>query len=235
MCYHAAKKENISWLILIAVVAYFLGSIPTAYFITKGIVRKDVRVAGSRNIGAMNSYRLIRAEKSTKLGIAGFALALIGDMGKGALAIYIAKWLSFLGYSPTLALMISSFFVVLGHNYSLFFRFRQGGRGLAPIGGVVISLNPLSFPIGLGSLLFSIFLMQYLLVGRINWGKSSEVFSVAGSQILGRVVGLAVVLIAIYFFSPEIFFPTLAGIALVLIKHVERVKVYVKELRVSRQ
>ena len=82
--------ENNAWLILFAVIPYILGSVPTAYFVTRGIIGKDVRLSGSRNIGAMNAYRLIRTEKSTKLGIAGFALVLVGDMGKGVLAIFIS-------------------------------------------------------------------------------------------------------------------------------------------------
>ncbi len=226
---------NNVWLILVAVIPYILGSVPTAYFITRGIIGKDIRQAGSRNIGAMNAYRLIRAEKSTKAGIAGFALVFAGDVGKGVLAIFIAEWLGFLNYDLTLAFIISGFFAVLGHNYSLFLKFRQGGRGLATLGGVILALNPLSFLIGIGTFLISIFVIQYVLVGRTKWGKFSEVFSVAGSQIAGRLVGLAVALVAIYFFSPEVFFPTLAGVVLVLIKHIERVKVYVGELRSRRQ
>ena len=223
--------ENNAWLILIAAIVYILGSVPIAYFVTRGIIRKDISVSGSRNIGAMNTYRLIRNEKSVKLSIAGFVLVLIGDMGKGALAVYIAKWLSFLGYSPLPAMIIGSFFVILGHNYSLFFKFRRGGRGLAPLGGVIIFLNPVSFIIGLAAFLISIFLVHYLLVGRINWRRSSEVFSIAGSQIMGRVVGLIVVLIILYLFGTQIFYPTMAGIILVLIKHIDRVKAYVGELR----
>jgi len=224
--------ENNAWLILIAVIPYILGSVPTAYFVARGIIGRDVRLAGSRNIGAMNAYRLIHAEKSTKLAIAGFALVLVGDMGKGVLAIFIAKWLGFLNYNPALALIIGSFFVVLGHNYSLFLKFRQGGRGLASLGGVMLALNPLSFLIALGTFLFSIFLIQYLMGGRVNWSKFSGVFSVAGSQIVGRVAGLAIALVVIYFFSPEVFLPTLAGIVLVLIRHIERVKVFIRESRI---
>ena len=224
-----------AWLILVAVIACILGSVPTAYFITRAIIGKDVRMAGSGNIGAMNAYRLIRAEKSTRLRIVGFALVLVGDMGKGALAIFVAGWLSFLGYAPALAFIIGSFFVVLGHNYSLFLKFRQGGRGIAPLGGVVLYMNPLSLFIGLGVLLVSIFLVHYLLVGRINWCRLSEVFSAMGSQVAGRVIGLALAVAAIYFFSPEVFLPTLAGIVLVFAKHVGRFKVYVRELGTSRQ
>lgn len=227
--------ENNAWLFLIAIIAYILGAIPIAYFVARGITGKDIRLAGSRNIGAMNAYRLIKAEKSTKPGIAGFALVFVGDVGKGALAIFIVQWLGFLDYAPTAALITASFFVVLGHNYSLFFKFRGGGRGLSSSGGVLLALNPLLFLLGLGILLFSIILFQYLLVGRINWGKFSGVFSAVGSQIVGRVAGIVITVVAIYFFSPEVFLPFLAAIILVLIKHVKRVKVYIGELRVRRQ
>ncbi len=106
---------------------------------------------------------------------------------------------------------------------------------MAPLGGSLLSLNPLSFLIGLGTFLLSIFLIQHLLVGKINWGKFSGVFKVAGSQIVGRLVGLALALVAIYLFSPEIFLPTLAAVVLVFIKHIERIKAYIAELRTRRQ
>ena len=222
--------ESNLWLILIAIICYLLGSIPTAYFVTRGTIGRDIRLAGSRNIGAMNAYRLIRAEKSTKLAITGFVLALAGDMGKGVLAVFVARWLSFLNYDLLPALIVASFFVVLGHNYSLFFKFKEGGRGISSLGGVVLALNPLAFLIGLGTLLLSIFLFQYLLVARINWGKFSKVFSVVGSQVAGRVGGLAIALVPLYFFGPEVFLPALAAIVLVLIKHIERVRAYIRGL-----
>ena len=222
--------EGNLWLILIAVIAYFLGSVPTAYFVTRSIIGKDIRFTGSRNIGAMNAYRLIRDEKSTKLGIAGFFLALVGDGGKGILAIFAAKWLSFLGYDLLLALIIGSFFVVLGHNYSVFFKFKEGGRGLSSFGGILLALNPLLLLIWLGTILLVTFLAEYLLVAKINWGKFSRVFSVVGSQVVGRVAGIAIALLPFYFFAPELFFPILAATILMLIKHIERTRVYIKQL-----
>ena len=226
--------ESNIWFIPIAVIAYILGSIPIAYYLTKWIAGKDIRLTGSRNIGAMNTFRLIKAEKSTGPAVAGFVLAMAGDIGKGALALAIANWLSFLGYDLAPALIIGSIFAVLGHNYSLFLKFREGGRGIATLGGIIIYLNPFSFIIALGTLLLITILVHYLVAGRINWGKFSEVFSVVGSQIVGRVAGLALAVVAIYFYSPEIFFPVLAGMVLVLIKHIGRVKVYIRELRGSK-
>ena len=218
------------WLILIAAISYLLGSFPTAYYIAKQTIGKDIRQSGSGNIGAMNTYRLLKTEKSTGMGIAGFVLSLAGDMGKGVLAIFVAKWLSFLGYNLLPALVIAGFFVVLGHNYSFFFKFKGGGRGISSLGGVVLALYPLGLLIGVATLILSIFVTEYAMGGRINWGKFSSVFSALGSQIVGRVAGLTVALIPLYFFGPIVFFPTLAADTLVLIKHINRTKVYIRQL-----
>ena len=222
------------WLILIAVISYLLGSFPTAYCLVRQTIGKDIRQAGSGNIGAMNAYRLIKTEKSTGMGIAGFVLSLAGDMGKGVLAIFVAKWLGLLGYNPLLALVIAGFFVVLGHNYSFFFKFKGGGRGISSLGGVILALNPLALLIGLVILILSIFIAEYAVGGRINWGKFSSVFSALGSQIAGRTAGLTIALIPLYFFGPVVFFPTLAADILVLAKHIKRTKVYISELSKDR-
>ncbi|MBI2830869.1 MAG: glycerol-3-phosphate acyltransferase [Chloroflexi bacterium] len=225
---------NNVWLILIAVSAYIIGSIPTAYFVVGRMIGTDIRQSGSHNIGAMNTFRLIQENRSTKAGMAGFFLVLVGDVGKGALAVFLAQWLSFLDYEPGLATIIAGFFAVAGHNYSIFMRF-QGGRGLATIGGVVMALNPAWFFLSVAILLITIFAFQYLVVGKMNWGSFSEIFSVVGSQLIGRVAGLIFVVIAIYFFNPGIFLPTLAGMVLVYVRHVDRVKAYIIELRTARK
>ena len=108
--------ENL-WLILIGGIAYIIGSIPTAYLITKKVGGKLVWLEGSGNVGAMNVYR---TTGSVKLMVLATSL----DVGKGALVILIAQWLAFLGYSSEFGLMTVVFFLVLGHNYSLFLKFR---------------------------------------------------------------------------------------------------------------
>lgn len=219
-----------NWLILIAIICYLLGSFPSAYFVTKRISGKDIRFEGSRNVGAMNSYRLIRAEKSTKLATMGLGLVLVGDGGKGMLAIFVARWLGFLEYNLAIALIVGSFFVVLGHNYPFFFKFREGGKGIASLAGILLALNRLSFLIWGGTVILAIILAQYLLIAKINWGKFSEVFSVIGSQVVGRVGGIVASLVPLYFFNPGLFLPIVAATILTLIKHIERVKAYIGEL-----
>jgi len=223
--------ENNTWLILIAIISYLLGSLPSSYLITRKLCGKDIRREGSGNIGAMNTLRVLEADKSAKLAAVGFALVLVGDMGKAALVIFVARWLAFLQYDLGLALIIASFFVVLGHNYSIFFRFKMGGRGIACLAGILLALYWPSFFVWGGVTVASIFLVQHILIGKINWKKFPEVFSVVGSQIVGRVVGMIIALVPLYFLDSRLFFPVLAATFLITIKHVGRVKVYIEELK----
>lgn len=223
------QAENNIWLILIVIISYFLGTLPTAYGVAKRIGGKDIRFRSTGNIGAMNAFRLIQEEKSTRVAMLGISLVLIGDMGKAALAIFLAIWLGFLGYNPGAALIISSLFIVLGHNYSVFFKFRQGGRGIACLMGILLALNPVLLPVWGGTLLFSIFLTQHILIERTSHRTLAKGFSIAGSQVLGRVIGIGIALLPLYFLSPQLFLPILVATILILVKHIERVKAYVRE------
>lgn len=213
--------QNI-WLILIGWISYLIGSIPTAYLITRYVSGKVVWLEGSGNVGAMNVYR---ATGSTKLMILATAL----DIGKGALAILLTQWLGFLGYNPGFGIMTTAFFLVLGHNYSLFLRFR-GGRGLASFLGVLLVVNPLTAPACLGVLIVTILTTEYRMRGQLEWSRRN-IFSILGSQILGRVIGLAFCLIPIYFLAQEAFLHLLPGILLAFPRHVSRVRAYLSELK----
>jgi glycerol-3-phosphate acyltransferase PlsY len=221
--------ESNTWLILIAVIAYIAGSFPTAYIVTKGMIGKDIRLEGSRNVGAMNTYRLIKDEKSGKLAVAGLAITQVTDMGKGVLAIAVARWLGFLGYNPVIALIIASTFVILGHSYPFYFKFKAGGRGIATFMGVLLALNAPLLPIWGGTVVVSIFVAQYLMTGKINWKSGSKLFSVIGDQVAGRVAGIVIALVPLYFFDPQLFFPVLAATILVLVRHIQRVKGHIRE------
>ena len=117
--------ENNAWLALIAALAYLIGSFPTAYVVTRRMLGKDIRVEGSGNVGSMNTYSLIKSERSGKQAALGLVITVLTDLGKGVLAIYVARWLVFAGYNPTAALIIAGTFVILGHNYPFCFRFKK--------------------------------------------------------------------------------------------------------------
>jgi glycerol-3-phosphate acyltransferase PlsY len=117
-------------LILLPLGAYLLGSVAFAVLISRFMSLPDPRTFGSKNPGATNMLR----GGSKKAA----ALVLLGDALKGALAIWLVRWLA-PGEATVLA--VSALAVFLGHCYPVFLGFK-GGKGVATFMGVVIALNP---------------------------------------------------------------------------------------------
>jgi len=115
--------------VLLVLAAYLLGSIPFSYLFSQ-LRGKDPRNHGSKNVGATNT--LVIAGR-----LAG-GLALIGDLGKGALAVLLARYANL----PDGAIALSGLLAVIGHDFSVFLRFR-GGKGVATTGGVLFALDPI--------------------------------------------------------------------------------------------
>jgi acyl-phosphate glycerol 3-phosphate acyltransferase len=211
---------------LISLIAYLVGSFPTAYFFVKKFTGQDIRKIGSGNVGAMNTVRALK-EKSKKLAVTGFLVVLIVDIAKGAFSVFLAQF--FLPSSPS-ALIMAGFFVVLGHNYSIFLKF-AGGRGAACLIGILLYLDIFSFiiwglPVVLCTVLFQIILEKTGFETKINWRKISAIISIFGKQMAGRFAGLFFGPVALYFYEPQIFLPIAAGTILLLIKNIPRFKGY---------
>lgn len=121
-------------LALTVVAAYLLGSIPFGLVMARLFGLGDIRQIGSGNIGATNVLR-------TGNRLAAL-LTLIGDAGKGAAAVLIARALS-----GEAAAGFAGLFAMLGHLFPIFLRFR-GGKGVATALGTLLAL---SFPAGLAA------------------------------------------------------------------------------------
>jgi glycerol-3-phosphate acyltransferase PlsY len=118
-----------------ALVAYLLGSIPFG-FIAGLIAGVDVRQHGSGNIGATNTLRVL----GKKCGYAVF----VADTLKGFLAVRIALWLA--QFDPSTSYFIgilAALFVVVGHSFPVWLRFR-GGKGVAAAAGACFGLLPVA-------------------------------------------------------------------------------------------
>jgi len=115
--------------ILMVVLAYFLGSLSTAIITCRVLGLPDPRSAGSHNPGATNVYKVA--------GRKAAAITLVGDLLKGLLPVLIARALSF--GAEALALVALAAF--LGHLYPIFFGFK-GGKGVATAFGVILGLEP---------------------------------------------------------------------------------------------
>lgn len=115
--------------VIFAVAAYFLGTLPTAYLVTKKFTGEDIRTRGSGNVGATNAVRVL----GRKLGIMVFAV----DLLKG----FIPALLGYLLQGPELGI-ISGALALIGHVYPVWLEFR-GGKGVATGLGVAFALFPL--------------------------------------------------------------------------------------------
>ena len=124
----------------IAAAAYSLGSVSFAIFISKLMGLPDPRSYGSNNPGATNVLR-----SGNRLAA---ALTLIGDAGKGAVAVGLT--VLYTGESPAAGIdaPLAGAMAFLGHLYPAFHGFR-GGKGVATAAGVLLALN---LYLGLGTL-----------------------------------------------------------------------------------
>ncbi|MDO8296959.1 MAG: glycerol-3-phosphate 1-O-acyltransferase PlsY [Caulobacter sp.] len=118
---------------LIVVGGYLLGSIPFGLIATRLGGAGDIRKIGSGNIGATNVLRSGRKDLA--------AITLIGDAGKGAVAVLLAHLLTH-GNAAAVALAGGSAFV--GHLFPVWLKF-NGGKGVATFYGVLLSA---AFPVG---------------------------------------------------------------------------------------
>ena len=188
--------EYVIWSV-VAIVGYLLGSFPTAYVLVKRFANKNVLDWGSGNVGTLNVHR---ATNSKKLTVA----ALLGDMIKSALAIVAGVLLSrTAGLDERIGGSVAGIAAVLGHNYSIYLKFR-GGKGLACAAVLGFYLAP---PI------VGVWCLTYLA-------------AVALTRILvvGQMLATAVLPIAAYFFFPEALVPCYFITALVLVRHAPRIK-----------
>ena len=113
--------------ILSIIIGYLLGSIPTAYVISRMRKGIDIRTVGSGNMGAANVMRQIGTHEGVFVGLF--------DIAKGAGSLLIAQ---VLGISQ-LWLFGTGFAVLIGHSFPVFAGFR-GGRGAATIIGIFLVL-----------------------------------------------------------------------------------------------
>lgn len=110
------------------VLSYILGSIPSAFVVTKIITGRDIRKIGSGNVGTMNTLRHV--------GLIPGIMTFLIDFSKGALA----TWAALSSTQSYFIVYASAMFVMIGHNWPLLLRFK-GGKGLAATAGSLAVIN----------------------------------------------------------------------------------------------
>ena len=152
--------------VLIILLAYLLGSIPTSVWIGKFFYGIDVRNYGSGNAGATNAMRTLGA----KAGIAVFVI----DMVKGYLAVRLLYLTDF--YIPETGMFVNfqlylGLAAMLGHVFPIFAGFR-GGKGVATLSGVVFAIHPYA-----ALIVLLIWIVTLLLFGYVSLSSMISGFS----------------------------------------------------------
>lgn len=161
-------------MILTAASGYLLGSINSAILVSRWLKVQDIRQFGSGNAGVTNMYRVY--------GRIPALLTVLGDFGKAALAVLVARLIFRLsGYDPGFDPgYLAGLLALIGHIYPVYFGFR-GGKGVMPLIGVLCLVNWLALLI-----IAAITVPLALLSRRMSLG------SVVGSTALPIVIyGLA--------------------------------------------
>jgi len=119
-----------------AIAGYLLGSLSFAIVVSRVLALPDPRSYGSRNPGATNVLR-----SGSK---AAAVLTLVGDAGKGWLAV----WLAWIATGNLVVAAVAGLAAFVGHLFPVFYRF-AGGKGVATAAGVLLALD---WRVGLGTI-----------------------------------------------------------------------------------
>ncbi len=173
--------------------AYLLGSIPVGVWVSRA-AGVDIRRVGSGNPGFTNVYRSV--------GKLPGLIVLAGDIGKGALAVAIARRAG----AGEAVLVLAGLAAVAGHVWSLFLRFR-GGKGVATAAGVILCLLPLEA-----------FVCLLLFAAVVGWSGYVSLGSISAAAAL-PVVTAAVALLRGDYPSLPYLLLTLLVAAVILLRH----------------
>lgn len=153
---------NVLLICITTLVAYLLGSIPTAVWYSQGFFGFDIRQHGSGNAGATNTFRVLGKRAGT--------IVMLIDVLKG----YTAASLStLLWYSDVITeneiltfKIVFGLVAVIGHLYPIFADFR-GGKGVATLLGMMLATHPEMAAVCIGIFLLVVIASQYVSLGSI--------------------------------------------------------------------
>ena len=147
--------------VVLIVLAYLIGSIPTALLISRKYFGIDIREYGSGNMGATNTFRVLGSKYGT--------IVMVIDILKGVFASSLYELLSFYDHHE---LQRTNFIIglgmaaVIGHIFPIFANFK-GGKGVATLFGMVLALQPVVALSCVGVFVFVLYLTRYVSLSSI--------------------------------------------------------------------
>ncbi|MGA2298669.1 MAG: glycerol-3-phosphate acyltransferase [FCB group bacterium] len=196
------------------IIPYLLGSIPSAWVLVKLTTGKDLRAIGTGNIGAMNSYDVTGKKW---IGIVVFLM----DALKGAIAVLLVRIFM---HNDVMAVELAAFWVVLGHNLSIFLK-GKGGRGLSTTAGAFILINPIVVIIW--GIIWSLIMLRI----KRNVHIANSVATIITPILL---IFITDYFLKIFFFIPnmsrhDLVILTVCVCVVILIRHIKPLKDYFKK------
>lgn len=152
------------------ILAYLIGSFPTAVWVSKYFFNIDIRDYGSGNAGATNTYRV--------LGYKWGTVVMVVDMLKGFAAVKLAYLLPIYvvdEFARTNFQIGLGLCAVLGHIYPVWAQFR-GGKGVATLFGLVLGISPWTALCCVGVFLLVFFLTRFVSLSSILASLAFPVF-----------------------------------------------------------
>ena len=179
------------------IIGYLLGSIPTAYLVTRLVKGKDIRQLGGGNVGGLNVLREVGRCPALAVGIV--------DIGKGAAAVAIAYWL--LGV-PQLFVLLAGLAAVIGHNWMVWLKF-SGGKGMgATMGALAVILPVYGYWQGI-AIFLGVILMPFIITRNVALSMGTGLLFLPPITWLGTKSGTATIMSIILGLVIAIkFFPT---------------------------
>ncbi|NHC41295.1 glycerol-3-phosphate 1-O-acyltransferase PlsY [Bacillus sp. MM2020_1] len=150
-------------IILVLILAYLLGSIPSGLIIGKVFYKTDIRQHGSGNLGGTNTFRT--------LGVKAGMVVTLADILKGTLAASLP-----LLFNVEINPLLAGVFAVVGHTYPIFAGFR-GGKAVATSGGVLLLCDPLLFFTVLIVFFISLYITKYVSLSSMIAGITAFLFA----------------------------------------------------------
>ena len=156
--------------LLLIVIAYLIGSIPTAIWLSKAYFGIDIREYGSGNSGATNTFRV--------LGPRWGSIVMIGDILKGVVATSLYILLPYYltdEWDRTNFMVGLGLAAVLGHIFPIWADFR-GGKGVATLFGMIIAIQPLVAAYCVGVFILVLYLTRFVSLSSILASVAFAVF-----------------------------------------------------------
>ncbi|GAA4463895.1 glycerol-3-phosphate 1-O-acyltransferase PlsY [Nibrella saemangeumensis] len=153
---------NVLLIIATTILAYLLGSIPSAVWYSQAFFSIDIRKHGSGNAGATNTFRVLGKRAGT--------VVMLVDVLKGYTATILATLLWYFNFIPENEILTwklaFGIVAVLGHLYPIFAGFK-GGKGVATLLGMVLAIHPELAAVCIGIFLLVVIASQYVSLGSI--------------------------------------------------------------------